>query len=322
MAKKVAVGAKAKEVDILPVKAKVVNAPGMSGTLPFGMGVIGDAKDMPDFVQAELRAMEDKASKVPEKELRKAVAPPTPVDIDSLPPEKIAELKDAIKSANKSAAAIPMVNQSIPGLAKAMKVAQKAASYTPTEAKEDKPVEIPKPSLCSHCGWDTNNPDNIEITALDKQLFVASILGQKRFTKEFKLFGGKLKVVFRSITTKEMDLVIQQLTKDWNDGKIGGQAQSLAEAIKYRMYISLDTIDGENGIIHQLPEVADYEYDKNDVKDGGTVLPLIVDHLTDTVLTMETLRSAVTKVYGTFVATESKLEAMAAAPSFWETIAN
>lgn len=324
MRQKVVVGAKRKKAEDLPIMPINVNTLGITGTLPFSSGLMSKSKvldDLPDFVKMEMEAM-NKTPQVPEQ----AFTPPKPVDIDDLPPEKIAEVKESInKAISQLKQPMSKINTSIPGLSKAMKLADKAANYVPEPPKQDVLPEtdsvIPGASVCSHCGWDLSITDNVVIERADKQLFVASVLGNKRFTKSFKLFGGQVTVVFRTPKITEADLVVKQLIKDWNDGKISGPAQSVAEAFRYQMYISLDAIDSAAGLI-QLPELDDYSYDEEDVADGKTILPLVVEHVTETALTMEPLRRVITSTYGTFLATVAKLEAMSATASFWEATAN
>jgi hypothetical protein len=123
-----------------------------------------------------------------------------------------------------------------------------------------------------------------------------------------------MNITFRSLTVEENDLVIKQLMQDWNDGKISGPAHSVSEATKYQLALSLASVETNVGIM-KLPELTDYDYDP---PEKGTVLPDIVAYVHQTALHNEPVRRIISKAYGHFIDTTSKLEAMAETPDFWQ----
>lgn len=177
------------------------------------------------------------------------------------------------------------------------------------------PLQDLRPTNCMHCGWPVDSLDMCSPDTLDKQVFVASVLGQKRFSKEFQIFDGKMRITFRSLTVEENDLVVKQLMKDWNDGKITGPAHSIAEATKYQLALGLESVSTSVGQV-TLPEYSDY--DDDDPKEGNTILPKIVEYVTEHAMPNEPTRRIIAKAYGHFVTTQSKLEAMAEQPDFWK----
>jgi hypothetical protein len=180
--------------------------------------------------------------------------------------------------------------------------------------KEDKKENL-LPITCSHCGWPVDDRDKTDPTETDKNVFVAATLGQQRFVKTYQLLGGKFTVTFRSLTTNESDLVIKQLVKDWNDAKISGPSQSVAEALRYQMNLALAQIESETGLT-TLPTLDEYTFDEPEK--GATILVEFNTNLQNTVLKNEPTRRIIAKAYGHFIDTLSKLEAMAETPDFYQ----
>lgn len=75
-----------------------------------------------------------------------------------------------------------------------------------------------EPKTCPCCGWDVAK-DPVEVTEEDKANWLRSILGGGEFQKTFTLYGGKLKVTFRSRTMDDNNLVAEQLSLDSKSNK-------------------------------------------------------------------------------------------------------
>ncbi len=178
----------------------------------------------------------------------------------------------------------------------------------------DPPQPAVQPVNCIHCGWPVDKMDMCNPDQLDKQVFVAAVLGQKRFSKEYGLLGNQLKVVFRSLTVEENDLVVKQLMYDWNNGKITGPAHSVVEATKYQLALALESIEKSVGVI-TLPTFD--QYDDEPPPEGQTILPKIVEYVNANALQNEPTRRIIAKAYGHFIDTQAKLEAMAEQSDFW-----
>lgn len=314
-----------------------VSAPGIEGTLPFSAGVINPTSKTPKGVMAEGEMVANAPLVTPEAELRKVIKPKAPVNIDDLPEAQFQETMAGIQSvmnANVDTEFIPRG----PGIAEARAKAIKAAAETkarlqpkpqpkpqappatpePAPAKEEEvknePIQPATRMICAHCGWPIDSMDNCAPTRSDKQIFVAAVLGQKRFIKEYDLLGGQMRISFRSLTVAENDLVIKQMIQDWNDGKISGPAHSVAEATKYQLALALNYVETHSGplVLHVLDE---YDYDE---PEKGTILPDIVEYVYSTAIPNEPIRRIVAKAYSHFVETVSKLEAMAETADFWK----
>lgn len=325
-----------------------VDLPGLKGTLPFMPGrAIGASGNVPYFVREEEQYIKEAPIVTPEKELRKAIKPQV-VNIEELTEDKQAEVLTSVAdslSKKTSQSAQPFIPRG-PGISEAKRLADRVAAQaeariaqakTPTPAVAPKPVvtppePTPEPEpekanagsdiqageTCVHCGWPAGSKDGCNPTPMDKQLFVAAVLGQRRFIKEYDLLGGQMHVQFRSLTVEENDLVIKQLMEDWNLGKISGPAHSVTEATKYQLAMSLASIETNIGPI-KLPELDGYEFE---TPTTATVLPELVAYITKTAVPNEHTRRIISKAYGHFIDTQSKLEAMAENSDFWNATAD
>jgi hypothetical protein len=332
----------------VPFKPNNVDRPGVKGTLPFKMGGVfhPDADDIPDTIRREAQAIRDEIPAPPPEQLRQAVKKlPEPVRLEELPEDKQEEILEAIKRTAETPRPAP-VKQERPfvprsnAVARAKSLAERVERATaeprhepekleskvqlpekpPEVFEDDEPIKTPPADpvvgTCIHCGWPVGKTDRTNPTTRDKQAFVASVLGQKRFYKTYDLFAGQLRITFRTLTTDECDLVVKQLVEDWNQGKISGPAHSVAEATRYQLTLGLEAVETSVGTI-KLPVLAEYEYDTTALgKD--TVLPDVIEYVRTKALTNETLRRVVAKAYGHFMDTVSKLEAMAEDSDFWQ----
>lgn len=316
------------------IQTNEFDLPGIKGTLPFDVGQVQavnaePGSPLPKAVMDEIEMFKSAEQIIPEHIKKNAVKLPPIVDIEELPAEKQDELLKAIKqykaiSSEKKKKPEPPVTPFMPrgpGIAEAKNIADKAAEFkAEPEKPEEKPAEVQvqenkdEKLLCKHCGWPVGESDLTDPTTADKQLFVASVLSQTRFTKTFKLLDGKFSVTFRALTTEENDLIIKQMVKDWNDGKISGPAHSVVEATKYQLALSIASVDTAVGPI-TLPELEDYDDDPP--KDGSTILPGIVTYVQKNAMPNENMRRIISKAFGHFIDLQTKLEAMAETPDFW-----
>ena len=99
--------------------------------------------------------------------------------------------------------------------------------------------------LCPRCGWDVVRRDKDTVTEEDKKRFVRSVLGNKRYTKDFEFLGGAMKVIFRSVKPNEMDVILKQLRADTAAGKVVGEAEYLVYYSRYMLSCSLQSISTE-----------------------------------------------------------------------------
>jgi hypothetical protein len=107
------------------------------------------------------------------------------------------------------------------------------------EVQEQVAEEI---TLCPHCGQDYTRAAS-EISEEDKEAWIRHVLGEEYFTKTFEVFGGRMKVTFRSRKDYENRDISLELSKYVQDLKSIINSQSIhAEVSKYNLAISLQEI--------------------------------------------------------------------------------
>lgn len=203
--------------------------------------------------------------------------------------------------------------------------AEKPPEPAQTAAAEPAPkMEVPPAAertepFCPRCGWDMKQKFEVFPTDKDKEDFLISTLGGQRFRKTYELFGGKVRVTFRSMLAEENKAIYRQLVADQVSKKIATEAEWFVQMMDYRLACSLDEITSNTGkVVAELPEVK-------------LVLPLPEDdaanplvqqlHLINKdVLAQEVTRRLVGTHLRKFQRLIEALEAMALEPSFWNGI--
>jgi len=82
--------------------------------------------------------------------------------------------------------------------------------------------------LCPRCGWDQVHTEVARPTDDDKQCFMRSILGLKRYEKQYSLVDNTLKVTFCALSVEEVDLILDQLREDGLPGPIAQTDPAIA----------------------------------------------------------------------------------------------
>lgn len=203
------------------------------------------------------------------------------------------------------------------------------------EAQAALPAEEDEPDMesgadqmvhdCPHCGWDLTKPDIPDPTYADKQAFLQSILGQRPFIKQYSLFGGTLKIVFRTLTTKELDTIYAQVLQESRAGEIPSTMDYWEKINRYRLYLQIQRLEVAGGIV-ELPEGFTRETNPHagshwqlpkseDPKFTG--LTLVDAYINKEVLQTETMQRCVQNTCGQFNRLVSKLEALMDNSDFW-----
>lgn len=105
---------------------------------------------------------------------------------------------------------------------------------------------------------------DITITPEDKTAFIDAIVSNTRFTKEYSLFGGRLKFTVRSLTSDEVNAIAT-----WT-AKIGTKDTAGLVAGKYRKYLLAAQVSMLNGV--EMPPLEEPLYEHVG-SDGKTVEP-------------------------------------------------
>ena len=104
----------------------------------------------------------------------------------------------------------------------------------------------------------------IEISVRDKVAFIDSVVSNSRFTKDYSLLGGKLKVTIRSLTSDEVNALAVWTAKQGTSDSVGMMAG------KYRKYLLAAQVASLNGV--EMPPLEEPLYEHLG-SDGKTIEP-------------------------------------------------
>jgi len=160
----------------------------------------------------------------------------------------------------------------------------------------------PAVTHCPRCLWDVRVPWELKIEDADKQQFVAAILGGTRFTKTVPTLDGQLLITYRTLTSRETDLVFKQLGHDLRKGRITDDGQYLMQLQVYRLVLSVERIEnGQNGsCIVEIPPVFELDFDSTELQQDDTQLVQLVDWFNDKAVVQESLRRIVAQHHRRF----------------------
>lgn len=195
------------------------------------------------------------------------------------------------------------------------------------KAKVEKEPEAELPPLngasviCPHCGWDTRKEDLTEVTKEDKINFVQTVLGGLRFKKTYELFGGKLRVTFRTLTTAESDMAYKQIItdsqKDIRNYSIGDTSFYWKTLMAYRAVMAIEKVESDYNVV-EVPPIA--EIDVDPPEGANTKVFAVFDSLVEQIMPNEAMRNAIAHTYTEFNSLCEKLQSMAESKDFWNAI--
>lgn len=181
-------------------------------------------------------------------------------------------------------------------------------------------------SNCPHCQWDLSLPDPVEPVLRDKHDFLQAVLGFKPFHKAYSLMGDRVQMIFRTLTTREIDACYQQLYRERDRGEIRTELDFVERITRLRLYLQLQRVivTAGTGADHDLPDGLSKQANPHAEaywdfpEDEEEPLKLIEKHLLDNVLTTETLGRVAMQHSSRFNRLVSKLEAMVDDENFWK----
>jgi len=167
---------------------------------------------------------------------------------------------------------------------------------------------------CPKCNHHLATPV-IEFDATDKLVYMQHIEGAARFEKEYSLFGGRVIVRFRNLTTAESDLIMDQTDEDVRSGRLV-HVSYVRRLEDYRMAAAVSQIRMAGNRSFTLPPVTEVKY----ADDEKSALPQIYRWLSTEVLTTEHLRRAVGMSWLRFQAVLNLLDSRSEDADFWPPI--
>lgn len=276
------------------------------------LGVEGDVTVLPANIAEKIEAV--------------GVGSGNTINFDDLPEDKKKEIAEFIKQAPKADSSSTAGSDGTPaGGVKIPKpviiddLEEKAKSEDP---KQPNLTPLNGPSvICPHCGWDTRNTDLTEVTDTDKIDFVQSILGGIRFKKTYNLFGDKLRITFRTLTTAESDMAYKQIIidsqKDIRNRVIGDTSFYWKTLMAYRALMAVEKIESAYNVV-EVPPIMEIESDP--VEEPNTKVFALFDSLVEQVMPSEAIRNAIAHTYTEFNSLCEKLQSMAESKDFWNAI--
>lgn len=307
------------------------------------LGIVDNPENLPANIAEKIHNVVKETSKVEMPKVDKPLHIPEPVDFSQLPDDKKKEIVGFIREAaeerkkeqaNKPAYVDPPLD---PKIFKEPEIIDDLLPSTPKKTEEQKPSESataatipegagsglvsPGPALCPHCGWDTTKTELTEVTDEDKLDFVQSVLGGIRFKKIYSVFGGRLNITFRALTTAESDTAYKQLIVDAQNDL---QSKILSDTsfywrtlMAYRAVMSIEKIESTDNII-EIPPIDEIDVDEKAYKKPNTKLFALFDDLVSQVMPTEVMRNTITHLYTEFNSLCEKLQSMAESKDFWK----
>lgn len=303
------------------------------------LGIVSDTSKLPSNIAEKISAAMQDAQKPMAMPNTGPLKIPDPVDFNDIPDDKKKDIADFIKGAAafKKEVQQQQASKTVeppldPKIFKEPEIIDDLIQpKAETKAQPQEPVGdvsadsglMSKDAIltCPHCGWDTSKADLVEIDAEDKLDFVQSILGGIRYKKVYELFGGKLRITFRTLTTAESDMAYKQLVVDaQNDvqSKIVGDTSFYWRTLMaYRVAMAVEKLESDVNII-EIPPILDIEVDDEKYQRPNTKLFALFDDLVEQIMPTELMRNTISHLYTEFQSLCEKLQAMAEQKDFWK----
>lgn len=137
--------------------------------------------------------------------------------------------------------------------------------------------------LCPRCGWNTAIRPVIEITDEDKQEFIRSTIGGRRFTKKFKRLDDQVVIEFRTPMSSETDKILRQLSYDTDQKRITNDVEFMVMHARYRLIVTLKSlvIGDKPESLGELAELEPTYKTDGDYKNDPTILRLLYKRVTE-----------------------------------------
>lgn len=346
---------------------KVVNPSSMTPQERAALDAVGwtEAKEIPEGLIDEATAR--KVAEADEVVL--PIDPRTPpAKMDTKPISQVtAEERGQALAALQQSQALLMAQQTVPGMTEALAAvaqsqqftAQKRAAEVQLEVEDDRdkvkknnpePASEPEvakstfeeslppggetgadamPAVCRHCGHDLTDTNVPEPSYQEKMVFLHAMLGEKTFVKEYELFGGNIAATFRTLTTREIDVVYKQAWRDRERGVVVTDIDYWERINRYRLFLQLLCLKSTatGGFIHDMPDglsketnpgcEATWNLGEMTVDPNETPLPMIEEWIIENVLKTEAIYRVVNTTCNEFNRLVARLEAMADNSDFW-----
>lgn len=189
--------------------------------------------------------------------------------------------------------------------------AQEPPEEEQTDTKStETPTEEEKPDVCPHCLMRTDTEPDMP-SEEDKQKFRRSIVNNEPFIKEEELFGGQLKVRFRTRPRRCHDIVRALVDKELQEGHIPSQPPAIALEAYPRRFHELQmvlSLEWMTGMKEPMPPLDDPKWKDIDIAELYDQIFGSRNEATGWAILSEFLR---------FESIVARMTEMAQSPDFW-----
>lgn len=177
------------------------------------------------------------------------------------------------------------------------------------------------PAFCPRCDWDLRQKYEVETTPADREAFMVSILGDKRFEKSFSVFNDQYEVTFRTLLAEENKTIHRQLTIDQKNGEFNSDTEWFLRFFEYRLACSISRVLVDGKPAAEIPEMTELGKQLLPAEEPADLAkePLLrmYTYVIKDLLKGEIKRRLVSKHFREFQRMYESLEAMALEPNFW-----
>lgn len=173
---------------------------------------------------------------------------------------------------------------------------------------------------CPRCAYNLKENKMVEDPTINDliEYRAQAIIGGHRYYKEYIVFGGALRVTFRTLTQKEEDFAVSQVALDGmanvNNDMLGDDY--LRTQKRYRMIMSIDKVVRGNDLI----SLSTYsEYDQGKTVPNKERLKVYYDQVLESVLTSSSLFNVVLEKFDNFDSYVAVMELRAHDPKSYPT---
>jgi len=185
--------------------------------------------------------------------------------------------------------------------------------------------------ICVQCGWDQDIATIPEPEHKDKIGFLQSVLGHKVFSKKYKMFGGNLRITFRTLSIREIDTLYQAAFLAQKEERILTATDYYEYLNRLRLYLQLTSFSAKTsslqirlpeGLSRDTHEGCESYWDEFLQKEGifdkeKALIQQVSDYVIDKVMKTEHLQRTITHECSKFNRLVAKLEASVDNPDFW-----
>jgi hypothetical protein len=176
------------------------------------------------------------------------------------------------------------------------------------------------PAFCPRCDWDLRRNYAVDITIVDKENFMAAILGGVKFKRDYTILNGRYTVIFRTLLAEENKIIHRQLVAEQRANEFFSDTEWFLRFFEYRLACSIESIIVNDKVIALIPELDELNGRQLPAKMDDPSLPPLTrmyNYVIKELLSAEITRRLVGKQFREFQRLYEALEAMALEPNFW-----